>query len=757
MGRSSKYEKKRLFKKSIKKTKKKFDTNVIPKSQPGSCRPVNYLYGAQENDTTRKTSKRYAPKWKSGTAATRKGKKKSKTFVPRFPVVCAGTKVPIWFKGLQAREKEGEKRNQNGREKKQKSQHHTKILNAITVNESALQHLNKELEGFATYVRLSETEKQAREYLIKEIRTCCKNIFGVDDSHCQVFGSFAAQSVCIFESDVDLAIWGVVEPDGTEDDNDDAISQPTIRRDTTSLKHEKLNPNRKKQERVSQWTKLIDNAMKDGRQEEQIEADDSENKERSSCDDDSKNERNHCIDEKGEAVVSSIYIVDRIGDTSNSLADLSSNVRKNGGSDGCVDDSTNSSTEKDGTSMSDDSADKLENFEFRFSNQNDPETVPYSKNRVENFETNSDEDNINDDEARVSYRRPRGQSLVSLSSSTTCSVEAKLDESGMEVSFVVEKNKKKEGKKKIGPTGRTRTFVISSLYKLTKPLRQHAKQMNVRRKARVPIINLISHFGFECDIAIGGHNGADTSSYASNQTTRFKSFPVLIVLLKVLLSQHGLDKPFTGGIGSYSLYVLLARHIEQHLALEGDDNPAEILYTFFFRYGAVKHSNPKIPSLCRTALSQNMIIKTQDGGSTDLKSCFKVDDCEALFGACWRLIHKRINGSLNKKHSILQFIIDATKLEIGRSKYKKQVESKLREIDNHKRYRVASVTPISPKQHILQSGQQRRVDTLADREAKELIKGYGQDLETFIPIESFSQKRKRTFTRSSKKKKKRMM
>lgn len=39
------------------------------------------------------------------------------------------------------------------------------------------------------------------------------------------------------------------------------------------------------------------------------------------------------------------------------------------------------------------------------------------------------------------------------------------------------------------------------------------------------------------------------------------SFPVLIVLLKVLLSQHGLDKPFTGGIGSYSLYVLLARHV----------------------------------------------------------------------------------------------------------------------------------------------------------------------------------------------------
>jgi DNA polymerase sigma len=34
-----------------------------------------------------------------------------------------------------------------------------------------------------------------------------------------------------------------------------------------------------------------------------------------------------------------------------------------------------------------------------------------------------------------------------------------------------------------------------------------------------------------------------------------------VVVLKVLLAQHQLDKPFTGGIGSYSLYVLVASHV----------------------------------------------------------------------------------------------------------------------------------------------------------------------------------------------------
>jgi DNA polymerase sigma len=77
----------------------------------------------------------------------------------------------------------------------------------------------------------------------------------------------------------------------------------------------------------------------------------------------------------------------------------------------------------------------------------------------------------------------------------------------------------------------------------------------------VPIINLKSHFGFEADIAVGGHNGTDTSSYASLQVSRFKSFPAVVLVLKMLLREHGLDKPFKGGMGSYSLYVLVAHHV----------------------------------------------------------------------------------------------------------------------------------------------------------------------------------------------------
>jgi hypothetical protein len=86
------------------------------------------------------------------------------------------------------------------------------------------------------------------------------------------------------------------------------------------------------------------------------------------------------------------------------------------------------------------------------------------------------------------------------------------------------------------------------------------------------------------------------------------SFAPIVLVLKVLMVQQGLDKPFTGGLGSYKLYVLVAHHvsyfnfpkmldvsiqispiskcliflfnqyqIECHLANGGMDRPSEIL------------------------------------------------------------------------------------------------------------------------------------------------------------------------------------
>jgi hypothetical protein len=47
----------------------------------------------------------------------------------------------------------------------------------------------------------------------------------------------------------------------------------------------------------------------------------------------------------------------------------------------------------------------------------------------------------------------------------------------------------------------------------------------------------------------------------SSLTGLFSSFGTVVLALKVILSQHDLDKPFSGGLGSFKLYVMVAHHV----------------------------------------------------------------------------------------------------------------------------------------------------------------------------------------------------
>ena len=44
------------------------------------------------------------------------------------------------------------------------------------------------------------------------------------------------------------------------------------------------------------------------------------------------------------------------------------------------------------------------------------------------------------------------------------------------------------------------------------------------------------------------------------------SFATVVLFLKILLNQQGLDKPFTGGLGSYKLYVMVCHHVSRRIA-----------------------------------------------------------------------------------------------------------------------------------------------------------------------------------------------
>ena len=133
----------------------------------------------------------------------------------------------------------------------------------------------------------------------------------------------------------------------------------------------------------------------------------------------------------------------------------------------------------------------------------------------------------------VLINRPRSHSLISLSSSTTGGTREKeygdFDSSEMEVSFVTmptaAKSPPSAAAASCGPQGETKVLICRSLNLLQKRLRRKGsiiEQSHVRKHARIPIVNMLTCFGYEVDIALGGHNGADTSSYATSQIAKFE-------------------------------------------------------------------------------------------------------------------------------------------------------------------------------------------------------------------------------------------
>ena len=125
---------------------------------------------------------------------------------------------------------------------------------------------------------------------------------------------------------------------------------------------------------------------------------------------------------------------------------------------------------------------------------------------------------------------------------------------------------------------------------LLKTLFSHLKLMGwveeieLRKFARVPIICLVHKNGLQCDVSVGVKTG-DTSRQVAAMQHMSKHFDVskngvgkaslsiqstnafyqLCAFLKLFMAGLGLDKPYTGGIGSYKLYVMIAFVIDKEL------------------------------------------------------------------------------------------------------------------------------------------------------------------------------------------------
>lgn len=152
----------------------------------------------------------------------------------------------------------------------------------------------------------------------------------------------------------------------------------------------------------------------------------------------------------------------------------------------------------------------------------------------------------------------------------------------------------------------------------------------------------------------------------------------MVLLLKVLLAQNGLDEPFKGGLGSFKLYVLVTHHLQQHLELGGSDQPGEVLISFLFRYGEVKGHN--VDEGSRTRLHKEVPVIEQSGSSADLSNVKHLFNCVDLFRNCWTRLWKVARGFEDSGDSLLVHLVDAGRFQRERQSCINKAEQSARNI-----------------------------------------------------------------------------
>ena len=349
----------------------------------------------------------------------------------------------------------------------------------------SLNQLSQELQAFAGYVRLQPTEHDARQFMIQFITNLAGSTFSGTDVHLQVFGSYATPAVCTYCSDVDMALWGVVEAPQqsqpqqqgvlTKFNNDDHHDD-----DKPPPRDEELD---RKELKVQKWRDLL---LEFENQEEEEE----EKKE----------------DEK--PISAELFVIDRTGENDDDVIDLTGKDQEVTATPQELDDDDEKSDSDD------DSADKLENLKNKRSNG-------ATANLVTEYVVDDDDDS---EESVQEPPRKRRRPTDDLSSSDSDDEDRVMTSSdGLEVSYHASRKPKPAAPMVIGPTGKTRTLVVNALRSLGNGLRKNRMFCNieVRRFARVPIVTMETRLGFEGDVAIGGHNGTDTSQFAATLVKKY--------------------------------------------------------------------------------------------------------------------------------------------------------------------------------------------------------------------------------------------
>lgn len=179
-------------------------------------------------------------------------------------------------------------------------------------------------------------------------------------------------------------------------------------------------------------------------------------------------------------------------------------------------------------------------------------------------------------------------------------------------------------------------------------LKTHRPTLRVKclPKAKVPIL-MVQDPDTQVEIDIGinreqfesSEHGRSTSLAVRLQQTLGRPFIELVAFLKEFLHQFELDKPFTGGLGSFRLYMMVAslfpvaNQRNKQSKPHQDASAAELLLRFFELYG-----NRKRAKFFNT--STQLSLDLDRSCVVDFAGVFRLDDCVDTFAMAFDILSK---------------------------------------------------------------------------------------------------------------------
>ena len=92
----------------------------------------------------------------------------------------------------------------------------------------------------------------------------------------------------------------------------------------------------------------------------------------------------------------------------------------------------------------------------------------------------------------------------------------------------------------------------------------HQGGLTLILNAKVPLLKFVEReSGLHFDLCANSTNGVENSTYIRERLVKYPAMRPLLIALKCVLQQHGLHDTFTGGIGSYLLFLMALRVIER--------------------------------------------------------------------------------------------------------------------------------------------------------------------------------------------------